>query len=138
MLELLMPATREQEGPMYDTDLRPSLVVDEVRAIREAGVTPGAWKLEGFERREDCEAVSAVAGAPCVVLGRGQDDEAVGRWLRAAGGVDGWAGFAIGRTIWWDPLRRLVDGGSREGAVAAIAASYARFVEVARDAALGG
>lgn len=138
MLELLVPPTSEQDRPGYDTNVRPGLVVEEITAIRAAGVTPAIWKIEGFERRGDCKAVAAVAGAPCVVLGRGQGDAAVDRWLRAAGGVEGFAGFAIGRSIWWDPLRRLVRGGSREDAVAAIAASYARFVEVARDAALGG
>jgi myo-inositol catabolism protein IolC len=66
-----------------------------------------------------------------VVLGRGADDAAVDRWLRAAAGVPGYAGFAIGRSIWWDPLQAFVDGTSERGAAAAvIAANYRRFMEV--------
>ena len=66
-----------------------------------------------------------------MVLGRGADDTAVDRWLRAARGVDGYRGFAIGRSIWWDPLRFFVDGVvSREETVVQIAINYRRFVAV--------
>jgi myo-inositol catabolism protein IolC len=66
-----------------------------------------------------------------VVLGRGADDAAVDRWLRAAAGVPGYAGFAIGRSIWWDPLKAFVDGASDRGAAATtIAANYRRFIDV--------
>ena len=138
MLELLVPPAPSQEGAGFDTEVRPALVVQEIEAIRQAGITPAVWKIEGFERREDCEAVAGVAGAPCVVLGRGQDDAAVDRWLSAAAGVPGFIGFAIGRSIWWEPLRRFVEWGpdAREDAIAAIATRYARFVEVFAHAAV--
>ncbi len=141
MLELLVPARPEQDAPGYDTEVRPGLVVDAIEQIRGAGVTPSLWKIEGFERREHCEAVAAVAGAPCVILGRGQDDAAVDRWLRAGAGVEGFDGFAIGRSIWWDAVRGFFDAGrdadARASAVGAIARNYARFTEVWADASLG-
>jgi len=31
-------------------------------------------------------------------------------WLTQAAPVDGFVGFAIGRSIWWDPLKAYVDG----------------------------
>jgi myo-inositol catabolism protein IolC len=69
----------------------------------------------------------------CVVLGRGADAAAVDRWLRAASGVPGYAGFAIGRTIWWDPLKRYVDGSAdRAAAAAEIGENYVRFASVYR------
>ena len=46
----------------------------------------------------------------CVVLGRGADDEKVDHWLRQGAPVEGYAGFAIGRTIWWDALKGFLDG----------------------------
>ena len=49
-------------------------------------------------------------GVVCVVLGRGADDAKVDHWLQAAAPVDGFVGFAIGRTIWWDALKAYVDG----------------------------
>lgn len=141
MLELLVPPQPEQDAPGYDTEVRPGLVVDAIERIRAAGVTPSLWKIEGFERREHCAAVAAVAGAPCVVLGRGQDDAAVDRWLRAGAGVEGFVGFAIGRSIWRDAVRGFFDRGrdtdAEASAVGAIARNYARFAEVWADAALG-
>jgi len=79
--------------------------------------------------------VAGVAGAPCVVLGRGADAAAVERWLRAGAGVPGFDGFAIGRSIWWDPVRAYMDGVTdRAAAVTAIAERYVHFVTVYREA----
>ena len=45
--------------------------------------------------------------------------------------ISGYVGFAIGRSIWWDPLKAYVDGSSpRDEAAARIAANYRRFVDV--------
>ena len=69
----------------------------------------------------------------CVVLGRGADDAKVDHWLRQGAPVEGYAGFAIGRTIWWDSLKRYVDGGSdRAAAAAEIGENYVRFASVYR------
>jgi myo-inositol catabolism protein IolC len=67
----------------------------------------------------------------CVVLGRGADYEQVDRWLRAGAPVEGYVGFAIGRSIWWDALKAYL-GGSVERVDAAdqIAGNYLRFVSV--------
>ena len=40
-----------------------------------------------------------------VVLGRGATDEKVEHWLQQAAPVEGFIGFAIGRSIWWDALK---------------------------------
>jgi myo-inositol catabolism protein IolC len=97
------------------------------------------WKIEGLDRREDCEAVveqCRVAGrdhVACVVLGRGADTAAVDRWLQTASGVPGYQGFAIGRSIWWTPLKAFVDGTlDRAAAAREIGANYARFIQVYR------
>ena len=66
-----------------------------------------------------------------MVLGRGADSTAVDRWLRAASGVAGFIGFAIGRSIWWEPVGEYLAGRcSRPDAAAAIASRYRRFVDV--------
>ena len=93
------------------------------------------WKIEGLERREDCELVGGRAGAPVVVLGRGADAAAVERWLRAGAGVPNFDGFAIGRSIWWEPARAYLDGAiTRHDAAGDIAERYAHFADVWRDA----
>ena len=76
-------------------------------------------------------AVATVAAAVGTTTGRGADDAAVDAWLRAARGVSGYHGFAIGRSIWWSPLKFFVDGAvPRDETVAQIANNYRRFVAV--------
>jgi myo-inositol catabolism protein IolC len=148
MLELLVPAEPEQletvedDLDRYDREVRPALVTRAIEQMHAAGIEPNLWKLEGLDDREACEAVAATAradgraGVGCLVLGRGADRDAVDRWLRAAAGVEGFTGFAIGRSIWWEPLRRFFDEGesssAREAAATAIAGEFTRFVEVFR------
>ena len=84
LLELLVPPEPAQRAEDYDIATRPGLVVRAIDELREADIQPDLWKIEGLERREDCATVAERAGAPCVVLGRGADAEAVERWLRAA------------------------------------------------------
>jgi len=135
LFELLVPPVASQRTPTYDIDVRPGLVVGALEELRAAGIAPNLWKIEGLDRREDCARVADVAGAPCVVLGRGADAAAVERWLRAGAGVPGFDGFAIGRSIWWDPVRVYMDGGTdRSAAVTAIAERYGHFVAVYRAA----
>jgi myo-inositol catabolism protein IolC len=67
----------------------------------------------------------------CVVLGRGADESQVDRWLRAGAPVEGYVGFAIGRSIWWDALKGFLEGDlEREDAAQRIADNYLRFVKV--------
>jgi 5-dehydro-2-deoxygluconokinase len=135
LFELLVPPGPEQRTEDFDTAIRPGLVVDALDELRAAGIEPDMWKVEGLERREDCELVGGRAGAPVVVLGRGADAAAVERWLRAGAGVPNYDGFAIGRSIWWDPARAWLDGASdRDTAVTAIAGRYGHFADVWRDA----
>ena len=48
--------------------------------------------------------------------------------------VEGYAGFAIGRTIWWDALKGFLDGDlERDAAAQQIADNYLRFVHVYDD-----
>jgi myo-inositol catabolism protein IolC len=131
MLELLVPPEPRHEAATFDSDVRPGLMVRAIEELRDDGIGASVWKIEGLDRREDCERVAEAAGAPCVVLGRGADTEAVDRWLRAGAGVAGFDGFAIGRSIWWEPLRALFDGEvDAAGASAAIADAYVRYVHV--------
>lgn len=59
----------------------------------------------------------------------------VREWLSIAAGVDGFIGFAVGRTDFWDPLVAWRAGKeSREMAVAQIAAHYREFADIFRGA----
>ena len=143
LFELLVPATPEQieaaggDEAKWDSEDRPALMKTSIEELQDAGVEPDIWKIEGIDRREDCETIAATTrrdgrdGVACVVLGRGADDDAVDHWLRMGSGVPGYIGFAIGRSIWWDPLKGFVDGNlGREEAAKQIAANYRRFIDV--------
>ncbi|MGH2686183.1 MAG: 2-deoxy-5-keto-D-gluconate 6-phosphate aldolase domain-containing protein, partial [Actinomycetota bacterium] len=143
LFELLVPPGRVQlervqgDARRFDTEIRPGLMLAVLRELQEAGVEPDVWKVEGLDRREDCQAIAELVrsggrdGVACIVLGRGADDAAVDHWLRQGAGVAGYIGFAIGRTIWWDPLKAYLDqGSSREDAASTISANYRRFIDV--------
>jgi len=113
-----------------------TIYVDE-RVLDEAGVEPDLWKVEGLDRRADCQAVVRAARGEgrervgCIVLGRGADEQKVRDWLGVAAGVPGFVGFAVGRTDFWQPLVAWRAGtATREQAVAEIARRYHEFVDL--------
>jgi len=143
LLELLVPAEQAQldsvdgESARYDTEVRPRLMKTAIEEIQDAGIEADIWKIEGIDRREDCEMVSETTrrggrdGVACVVLGRGASAEKVDHWLRTGSGVPGYIGFAIGRTIWWDQLEGYLAGSlARADAAAQISANYRRSIDV--------
>jgi myo-inositol catabolism protein IolC len=143
MFELLVPPMPAQlqglgnDKKAYDLQLRPALMVRAIHELQDAGVEADVWKIEGIERREDCQRVVEAARrggrdrVGCIVLGRGEDDEKVRHWLRTAAGVPGFIGFAVGRTTFWNPLVEYrADRMTREDAVAQIAASYREWVDL--------
>ena len=148
LFELLVPALPAQlervggDADRYDVEVRPSLVERVIAAAQEAGVEADIWKIEGLDRREDCERVVAQAHAGgrdrvgCIVLGRGASEERVLHWLRVGAAVPGFVGFAVGRTIWWDPLKRWVASEATDDAAAeTIAGNFQRMVDAYDSAA---
>ncbi len=99
-----------------DDELRPELMRRAIADMQDAGVEVDVWKIEGVERREECEMLVEQArsggrdGVTCVLLGRGADDEKVDHWLTQVAPVEGFIGFAIGRSIWSGPLKGYLDG----------------------------
>jgi len=148
LFELLVPAEDSQleqvggDTDRYDAELRPDLMRRAIVELQDAGVEADIWKIEGIDTQEDCDLIAQTArrdgrdGVVCVVLGRGADDAKVDHWLRQGAPVEGYAGFAIGRTIWWDALKGCLDGSiEREDAAQQIADNYLRFVQVYDEAA---
>ncbi|MGH9753553.1 MAG: 2-deoxy-5-keto-D-gluconate 6-phosphate aldolase domain-containing protein, partial [Blastocatellia bacterium] len=147
MFELLVPAEQAQldqvkgDKKKYDLEFRPRLMVRTIQGLQDAGVEPDVWKVEGLDRREDCEKIVAAArrGARdkvgCIVLGRGEDDKKVREWLTTAASIPGFIGFAVGRTSFWNPLVDLrAKKITREAAVAEIARQYREFVDIFENA----
>jgi myo-inositol catabolism protein IolC len=143
MFELLVPAEAEQlqrlgnDKKKYDLELRPALMDKAIRDLQDAGVEADVWKIEGIDRKEDCQKIVAAARrggrdkVGCIILGRGEDDKKVRQWLTVAAGVPGFVGFAVGRTTFWNALvdyraKKI----SRDEAVTRISASFREWVNV--------
>ena len=147
MFELLVPPETEQldqlkgDKKAYDLELRPRLMVQTIQELQDAQVEPDVWKIEGLDRREDCEKVVAAARrggrdqVGCIILGRGENDQKVREWLSTAATVPGFIGFAVGRTSFWDPLVQWrANQITRDSAVAEIARRYREFVGIFENA----
>jgi myo-inositol catabolism protein IolC len=148
LFELLVPATPAQlerfggDQREYDRRLRPDLVVATIAALQAGGVEPDIWKIEGLDSRAACEEVVAQARSEgrddvkCIVLGRGADEPQVIEWVRIGATVDGFDGFAVGRTLWEDALRDfLAERATRPATVSRIAARYRDVIDAYVSAA---
>ena len=130
MFELLVPALTDEDksfGDRYDTERRPGLMIEAIRELQDFGIEPDIWKIEGLERAEDAVAVAAQtrntperAKVGNILLGRGADKTSVHRWLQVAAPLDGYIGFAVGRTNFSEPLKTYIAAPSPATAQAAV------------------
>jgi myo-inositol catabolism protein IolC len=148
LFELLVPGTEDQlqsvggDDDRYDAELRPELMRRAIEQIQDYGIEVDIWKIEGVETREDAEMLirqtrsgEGREGVTSVLLGRGASDDKVDHWLQQAAPVEGFIGFAIGRSIWWDALKGFLGGDlERKAAAEQIADNYLRFIKVYDDA----
>jgi 5-dehydro-2-deoxygluconokinase len=145
LFELIVPAIPAQLEKLggskekYDQELRPKLMVESLKEIQDAGVEPAIWKLEGIDKPESAKAV--VKQAQCngrkvgvITLGRGESKEKVQEWLKVGAKIPGIIGFAVGRTIFWQPLADHKAGKTtRKEAVEQVAKNYQEFTELWLD-----
>jgi myo-inositol catabolism protein IolC len=149
LFELLVPPTDEQllslggSSQRYDQELKPELMQRAIETLQDAGIEPHLWKIEGVDDREACRAIARTTrrdgrdSAGCLVLGRGASVEQVEDWLRAGAGVDGYVGFAVGRSIFADVLRDFATdpaGYEPQHGIEEISARYRRLVAVYEEA----
>lgn len=139
LFELLVPPTQKQltqaygSKETYDREIRPKLMVKAIQQIQDAGIEPHIWKLEGVEKLEDAKAVVKQAQrdgrkAAVITLGRGEAKEQVQKWLQVGAKIPGIIGFAVGRTIFWEPLTEYKTGKiSQDEAIGKIAQNYTEF-----------
>jgi 5-dehydro-2-deoxygluconokinase len=142
LFELLVPPTSKQLSTFggsketYDREMRPRLMVEALKRIQDGDVEPTIWKLEGVEKPEEAKAVVKQAQkdgrkAAVITLGRGESKEMVQKWLTVGAKIQGIIGFAVGRTIFWDPLVEFKAGKiSRTVAIEKIAQNYVDFANL--------
>jgi myo-inositol catabolism protein IolC len=139
LLELLVPASDDQlasvdgDSTAYDRDLRPGLAVQVMEAVQGAGVEPTLWKIEGLETAEAARTIVAGAraggrDADCIVLGRDAPQDTLDHWLQVAAATDGFVGFAIGRSIWKEPLEQYLTDHDEATFLRVVGQNYLHYV----------
>lgn len=142
LFELIVPATSQQlteaggSKETYDKAIRPKLMCETLKEIQEVGVEPSVWKLEGVDNPDDAKAIvkQAQSGGRkvgVITLGRGESKEMVQKWLAVGAKIPGIIGFAVGRTIFWEPLVAHKAGTiNQDETVEKIALNYVDFVRL--------
>jgi myo-inositol catabolism protein IolC len=153
ILELLVPPTDEDnrtsggDPRLFESAVRPSHMVTVIEYLQDHGVEPAIWKVEGLEHHDDAVAVTkaAIRGgrtATCIVLGRHAPHDKLDHWLEVAAPIPGFVGFAIGRSIWWDPLhshlRHHSTAGEARRRITGAYLDFANYYLTARDGTLAG
>ena len=121
MLELQVLPTEQQISSAggreaWVSKTRPGLIRKAVSELKDQGARPDVWKLEPmpdvqqYERTIEAIRSEGCQNAVAVVLGGGATTEAVDDSLRRCAKVDGFIGFAVGRSVWADGLQRLAKG----------------------------
>lgn len=106
--ELKRVGTREN----FDYKLRPELLIKSLREFHKDKIYPEIWKLEAMERKTDWQKLFKVLNKKekVIVLGRGENKKKVKKWLRIAAPLSQNIGFAVGRTVFFKPLKQYRDG----------------------------
>jgi myo-inositol catabolism protein IolC len=145
MLELLTPPTAEQLAraggtrERFAATMHAALVAGAIEDLREGGVEPDIWKLEPLPAIADYQAIAALCRAggrtavSCLLLGGGANIDLVEQWVSNIRRVDGFSGFAIGRSLWQEPLSAYYAGDASEAdTVMAIADRLSRLIAAFR------
>ena len=133
VLEVLVaPAHGEEAG--FDSDGRPRLLAGYITDAYGDGVLPDYWKIEGMPSaaalRLVDDAIREKKGPRQLILGKGAGMDQVRQWFASAAGAPTAAGFAIGRTVYFDAAAGWLQGSlAREEAVARIRANYQSVID---------
>jgi len=134
LFELLVPPSGKQKN--YDRKIRPKLTVKAIKEIRKFGIEPDIWKLEAMPNRKDWQKIIEAIkyknkkAARIIVLGRAGTKKQVKNWLKIAHSFREIIGFAVGRTIFLQPLKNYRNRKiTKKQATDRIAKEFSEFIE---------
>ncbi len=143
LIEVLILPSKDQLSSVsgdknrYDKEVRPKLAIELIKEFQEKGVEPDVWKMEGMDETSDYNKLVEQARAGgrtnvgVVILGRGAEREMVYTWIIKGAHAEGVIGFAVGRTVFWDPLILLKDNKiTREEAIAKISENFRHYYDL--------
>jgi 5-dehydro-2-deoxygluconokinase len=132
VVEVLVPRDGEREAA-FETTGRPAMLASFIREAYGRGLTPAFWKIEGTSREGAGVIDRAIAERPSarqLILGKGADQATVAGWFTAARASATAAGFAVGRTVYWEPAADYLLGKIDDVvAVESISATYLALID---------
>jgi myo-inositol catabolism protein IolC len=131
ILELLVPPTEDdlKLTRNYDKYLRLDRTCRAIDEIKES-IKVDIWKLEGFTRK-GFDKINKVTNSKIIFLGRGESKEKVKKWLIESKNVKNVIGFAIGRTLFLDVIKKYSKGLiDKEKASQEIADNFKYFIDL--------
>lgn len=133
VLEVLVARKGEPEDE-FEASGRPAMLAGFIAEAYRRGLTPAFWKIEGTLAAEGARVIdAAIAARPAcrqIILGKAADLSTIDRWFAACAGSATASGFAIGRSVFWQPSAAFLEGKmTADDAAAAIAGTYLTLVE---------
>lgn len=114
-----------------------NLILKTIVELQDFGIEPDVWKVEGMENELDYRSIVQEARrngrekVSIVILGRGEEKELVEKWIKAGSKLPGVIGFAVGRTVFWQPLVEFNNGKmSREEVINMISENFIHFYKL--------
>lgn len=134
VLEVVVPRGQEPEAAFEATGRAP-IVAAYIRRAYATGVVPDFWKIEGTTDAHAAalidRAIAEQARPRFLVLGKGAAIDQVTRWFATARTMATATGFAIGRTVYFEPASRWLRGDlTRDEACDRIVATYRGLIDM--------
>jgi myo-inositol catabolism protein IolC len=106
LVEVVIMRQHEPEREFEEVG-RPRLLASVIREAYSRTLEPDLWKIEGAGSAEGAaivdEAIRERAGPRQIILGKGADTSVIASWFETAARLPSAVGFAIGRSVFWDP-----------------------------------
>ena len=133
VIEVLVARRQEPEEP-FEASGRPAMLAGFIGEAYRRGIAPDFWKIEGTPSPDGARIIDAAiaADSECrqIILGKAADLGTIARWFAAAAGSATAVGFAIGRSVFWEPSEAFLSGTRTAGRAAAdICDNYLKLVD---------
>jgi 5-dehydro-2-deoxygluconokinase len=133
VIEVLVSRRQEPEEE-FEASGRPAILAGFIGEAYRRALAPDFWKIEGTRSPEGAGIIDAAIAADSwcrqIILGKAADLSTIDRWFAAAAGSTTAVGFAIGRSVFWEPSEAFLSGTrTAEQAAADICANYLHLVD---------
>ena len=135
MIEVLITGMADAKGSYGHGSELARALTDSLEEIHLAGIDADVWKIDGLDSAEGASSVALslqeTSKGSFLVLGSGASLESVTQWIRNAAACPSYRGFAVGRSVWTEPVGRYLEGHcSASEAVADTAGNFEMLANV--------